>query len=242
MKHVEFAHIPLAKLQEFPGNAKEHDLDELRRSLRKGQFQPIIVREHEGVYTVLSGHGTTEAARLEDWETVECKVIECSDDEALWINLAANRIGERAGYHDESLAALLEQLDGDYVGTGWEADDLDDLLSALDQVAETPYVATEAQYAETPEQAAARAELGSGESLAARGIRETVIILPQDDHDELHRHLAGLRSSLDANGDLTNGEILLRAARGLKLTVAARAEHGKDCDHCNHYNHISSPV
>lgn len=242
MKHIEFANIPLAKLHEFPGNAKEHDLDELRRSLRKGQFQPVIVRKHDDGYTILSGHGTSEAAKLEDWETVECKVIECSDEEALWINLAANRIGERAGYHDESLAALLEQLDGDYVGTGWEADDLDDLLAALNQVAETPYVATEAQYAETPEEAAARAELGSGESLAARGIRETVIILPQDDHDELHRHLAGLRSSLDANNDLTNGEILLRAARGLKLTVAARAEHGKDCDHCNHYNSIGSPV
>jgi hypothetical protein len=242
MKHIEFANLPLAKLHEFPGNAKEHDLDELRRSLRRGQFQPIVVREHAGVYTILSGHGTAEAARLEDWDTVECKVIECSDDEALWINLAANRIGERAGYDDASLASLLEQLDGDFVGTGWDADDLDDLLAALDQVAETPYVATQAQYAETPEEAQARSELGSGDSLAARGIRETVIILPQDDHDELHRHLAGLRSSLDANSDLTNGEILLRAARGLKLTVAARAEHGDDCDHCKHYNAIHSPV
>jgi hypothetical protein len=234
MEHIEFSHIPLTDLREYPGNAKEHDLDELRLSLRKGQFQPIVVREHEGERIILSGHGTAEAAKLEGWATVECKVINCTDEEALWINLAANRTGELAGYDQPLLAALIEQLNGDYAGTGWEADDLDDLLAALDKVAETPYAATQADYAETPEETEARSELGTGVSLAARGIRETVIILTQDNHDELHGHMASLRSVLEGE-DFTNGEILLRGARALRLLTAARAAHGAghDCQSCN---------
>ena len=215
MKHIEFAQLPIERLHEYPNNAKLHDLDELRRSLRKGQFQPVIIRQHAGIYTILAGHGTTEAARLENWDTVECKVIECSDEEALWINLAANKIGSDEGYENDLLAALLEQLDGDYAGTGWEADDLDDLLAALDQVAETPYVSSRAEYAETPEETEARAELGTGVPLAARGIRETVIILAQDEHDELHQHLVQLRNSMGEE-DLTNGAIILRAVRAYR--------------------------
>ncbi len=215
MDHLEYAQLSLDNLRQYPGNAKEHDLDELRLSLRKGQFQPVIVRRHDGIETILSGHGTVEAALLESWEKIECKVIACTDEEALWINLAANRTGELAGYDQPALAALLEQLDGEYAGTGWEADDLDDLLAALDQVAETPYTASQAEYAETPEETEARAGLGSGVPLVARGIRETVIILAQDQHDELHGHLAALRSVLEGN-DLTNGAIVLRAVRAFR--------------------------
>lgn len=212
MEHIEYTSLALKELNPFPGNAKKHDLDEQRRSLRKGQFQPIIVRKEEDGYTILAGHGTTEAAELEEWTHIDAKVIECTDEEALWINLAANKVGADEGYEDDLLAALIEQLDGDYIGTGWTADDLDDLLSALDQVAETPYTSSEAGYAETPEETQARAGLGSGIPLVARGIRETVIILPHDEHEELHQHLTHLRNSLEGT-DLTNGTIILRAVR-----------------------------
>jgi hypothetical protein len=213
MDHIEYASLALDVLKPFPGNAKKHNLDEQRRSLRKGQFQPIIVRRTEdGENIILAGHGTAEAAKLEDWKHIDAKVITCTDDEALWVNLAANKIGADEGYEQDLLAALLEELDGDYVGTGWSADDLDDLLAALDQVAETPYTATRAEYAETPEETEERAGLGSGIPLAARGIRETVIILPQEDHEELHQHLTKLRDTLDGT-DLTNGAIILRAVR-----------------------------
>lgn len=213
MEHVEYASLALDVLKPFPGNAKKHNLDEQRLSLRKGQFQPIIVRRtDDGENVILAGNGTAEAAKLENWKHIDAKVIRCTDEEALWVNLAANKIGADEGYEQDLLAALLEELDGDFVGTGWSADDLDDLLAALDQVAETPYTATRAEYAETPEETEERAGLGSGIPLAARGIRETVIILPQDDHEELHQHLTKLRDSLDGT-DLTNGAIILRAVR-----------------------------
>jgi hypothetical protein len=213
MEHLEYTSLALDVLRPFPGNAKKHNLDEQRLSLRKGQFQPIIVRRTEdGENIILAGHGTVEAAELENWKHIDAKVITCTDDEALWVNLAANKIGADEGYENDLLVDLLEQLDGDYVGTGWSADDLDDLLAALDQVAETPYVATKAEYAETPEETEARAGLGTGVPLAARGIRETVIILAQDEHEELHQHLVKLRDTIKGE-DLTNGAIILRAVR-----------------------------
>ena len=244
MEHIEYASLALDALKPFPGNAKKHDLDELRLSLRKGQFQPIIVRRTaDGENIILAGHGTYEAAELENWKHIDAKVIRCTDEEALWINLAANKVGADEGYDDRLLATLIEQLDGDYAGTGWTADDLDDLLAALDEVAETPYTATRAEYAETPEETEARSELGTGVPLAARGIRETVIILTQDNHDELHSHMAILRSSVEGE-DLTNGEILLRGARALRLLAAARTEHGSEhnCQSCLDYRATGKAV
>lgn len=214
MEHLEYASVGLESLQPFPGNAKLHDLDEQRRSLRRGQFQPIIVRKTDDGLTILAGHGTTEAAKLESWTHIDAKIIKCTDEEATWINLAANKIGADTGYDNELLAALLESRDGDYFGTGWQADDLDDLLAALDQVTETPYQPTQADYAETPEQTEARSELGTGVPLAARGIRETVIVLDQDSHDELHSLLVKCRAALQAT-DVTNGEIMLQGMRAL---------------------------
>lgn len=214
MDHLEYASVGLETLKPFPGNAKKHDLDEQRRSLRKGQFQPIIVRKTSDGLTILAGHGTTEAAKLEGWTHIDAKIIACDDEEASWINLAANKIGADEGYDNELLAALLEQRDGDYFGTGWNADDLDDLLAALDQVAEAPYQPTQADFAETKEETEARADLGTGVPLAARGIRETVIVLDQDSHDELHSLLVKCRAALNAT-DVTNGEIVLQGMRAL---------------------------
>jgi ParB/Sulfiredoxin domain len=218
VEHIEYANVGIETLKAFPGNAKKHDLDEQRRSLRKGQFQPVIVRKHEDGYTILAGHGTVEAAKLEDWTHIDAKIIDCTDEEASWINLAANKIGADEGYDNELLAALLETRDGDYFGTGWQADDLDDLLAVLDQVAETPYQPSQADYAETPEQTEARSELGTGVPLASRGIRETVIILDQADHEELHSLLVKCRAALNTV-DLTNGEVVLQGMRALDASL-----------------------
>lgn len=215
--------MALTDLEPFPGNAKEHDLDELRRSLRKGQFQPVVVRRDGRRHVVLAGNGTLEAAGLEDWPTLECKVIECTDEEALWVNLAANRIGERAGYDDGALAALLEELEGDFVGTGWDAGDLADLIAACEAADPGPFTAASA-----PPEPPTRSQDGPPDRTdGADGTRETVILLSQNDYDELHGHLAALRTSAR---NATNGELLLASARALRQLRTTCAGHSATCE------------
>ena len=227
MQHLEFTRLALTDLTPFPGNAKAHDLDELRRSLRRGQFQPIVVRRVDGGHVILAGNGTFQAAELEDWPTIECKVVECTDEEALWINLAANRIGERGGYDTEALAALLEELDGDFLGTGWDQGDLDELTAALEAASELPFVAPQVAPAALPGlpgvDGPERAGTGAG------GTRELVVLLGEDDHDELQGHLTALRALLKGN-TLTNGDILLVAARTFRQMAHTHAGHSGNCE------------
>src|ERR1700733_512294 len=109
---------------------------EIRKSIRRhGQYRAIVVRVHDGQHTVLAGNHTADALEAEGHETARCELIECSDDEARRINLADNRLGELPGpeglrYDDDELAQLLSQLDEDYEGTGWSAEDVEALTGA----------------------------------------------------------------------------------------------------------------
>lgn len=125
--------VPIASLLPFPGNAKIHADGELRGSAKKlGQFQSIVVRVlDDGGLMILSGHGFTEAFAAVGATEIRADLITCTDDEALRVNLAANRLQELAGYDDPSLVALLQALDGDFDSTGWAQEDLDLLLAGL---------------------------------------------------------------------------------------------------------------
>lgn len=215
--------VSLEDIQPHPENARKGNVAAIRESLEENQqFAPLVVQRGTGY--ILSGNHTYRAARELGWTEIDVVYADVDDDRARKILLAANRTSDLGTYDDEALLNLLEALGDDFQGTGYTADDLDDLLSALDKLPVAPFTPTEATYAETPEEYQQRAEMGSGMSLAARGIRETVIILVQDDHDELHRHLAQLRSLIKSDADLTNGELLLRAARSLRLAHEAYAE------------------
>jgi hypothetical protein len=131
--------LPLAELARFPGNARRGNVPEIRKSVaRLGQYRAIVVRSHDGHLTILAGNHTADALAAEGHETARCEVIECDDDEARRINLADNRTGELPSpetgerYDGEALAVLLSQLDGDYDGSGWDAEDLAALLAPGD--------------------------------------------------------------------------------------------------------------
>lgn len=201
-----------------PDNARKGNVTVIKESLAANkQFAPLIVQRSTGY--VLAGNHTLLAAQKLGWPEVDVAYVDVDDDRARKIMLAANRTADSATYDSQALLDLLESLDGDYEGTGYTPDDLDDLLSALDQVAQIPNVGTSAAYAETEEEFEARQErVASWEPQKGRGIRETVIILPQDDHDELHVTFARLRASMREE-DLTNGQIVLRAVRAFDAST-----------------------
>lgn len=126
---LETRPVPVDQLTRFPGNARRGDVKAIRESIRRtGQYRAIVVRKTGDQMIILAGNHTFEAISSEGSDSVRCEIIECSDAEALRINLADNRLAEIGEYDNEDLASLLAGLDGDLDGTGWTAEDIDLLL------------------------------------------------------------------------------------------------------------------
>ena len=132
--------LEIASLTRFPGNARRGNTAEIRKSIKRhGQYRAIVVRAHDGQHTILAGNHTADALQAEGHATARCEVIECSDDEAVRINLSDNRLGELPGpdgfrYDDDDLVQLLSYLDDDYEGTGWTAEDVEALIGSGEEL------------------------------------------------------------------------------------------------------------
>lgn len=124
--------VPVDQLTSYPGNARRGDLDAIKDSLRvNGQYAPLIVQRSTG-YVIVGNH-RLEAARALGWRELEVKYLDVDDDHARRIVIADNRTSDLGGYDDRALVALLRDLGEDLTGTGYDLDDYDDLLAALEE-------------------------------------------------------------------------------------------------------------
>ena len=131
------------ELTPYHRNARQGDTAAIARSLEtNGQYRPIVVNlgTHTGrPLEVLAGNHTLAAARSLGWDTIAASTIDVDDHQAARIVAADNRLADLGDYDDTLLIELLQGLDGDLDGTGY---DDDDLLALLDedpqQQADTP--------------------------------------------------------------------------------------------------------
>lgn len=134
-EYVETRMVMLDELTPFPGNARRGDRALLLESLEaNGQYRSLIVRElPDGDLVVLAGNNTLAA--LEDRGDLEarCEIVRCDDATALRVNLVDNRADDRATYDESARRALLDLLDGELTGSGYDEDDLTSLVTALDE-------------------------------------------------------------------------------------------------------------
>jgi ParB-like nuclease domain len=223
--------VPLGDLARYPGNARRGDIDQIRASIRaQGQYRSLIVREDSGQLVIIAGNHTADALAAEGHEQARCEVITCTDTEARKINISDNRLAEYGSYDDEALAALLADLDGDWSGTGWDADDYDDLLAGLKRMPVIPPQPTQAAYAETPEELAEReSRFAEAQPKVAFGIREMVLVLPQGEYEELQSYVTLVRRSRGM--DLTASEAVLEAMRAAQALIEG-CENDKGCAWC----------
>lgn len=127
--------VPIDSLHPYRDNARTHDLDVIRESLRtNGQYRPIVV--NDGGKTgrpseILAGNGTWQAAKEEGWTEVAVTWVNVDEDGARRIVLIDNRANDLAGYDDDALAAILRDLSGEYEGTGYDNAFLDELLETM---------------------------------------------------------------------------------------------------------------
>lgn len=243
--YIETKKIALKNLTPLVGNPRKGDVAMIRESLRfNHQYKPLIVRKmDDGSLVILTGNHTYQALVEEGLPAARCEIHQCTDEEAARIVLVDNRSSDRGTYDVPLLLEFIGSLD-DLDGTGYNLDDYEDLLAGLDKVQETVYQETNATYAETADELQARTEkLGEIKSQDSQGIRETVLVLPQEQHDELHGLLQDIRRHL-GESDLTNGELMLRCARTLAVIADIHNSHedGCACEWCKVARASADPV
>lgn len=130
--------LPVGDLSTFTGNPRRGQVDVIADSLsRNGQYRPIVV--NEGTKTgrpneVLAGNHTLQAARKLGWDAIDVWIVDVDDAQARRIVAADNRTADLGEYDNADLLALLEGLDGDLEGTGYD----EDFLAELEDAARPP--------------------------------------------------------------------------------------------------------
>ncbi len=129
------AHV--ADLHTYHRNPRQGDIGAIAVSLNvNGQYRPIVV--NRGTHTgrpdeVLAGNHTLMAARELGWPTIAAVYVDVDEHAATRIVLADNRTADLGTYDEGALADLIRSLDGEYAGSGYDGDDLDDILATLNE-------------------------------------------------------------------------------------------------------------
>lgn len=213
-EYIETRMVPLADLEPFPGNARRGNRAKLLESLEaNGQYRSLIVRDTGSGLVVLAGNNTMDALEARGDEQARCEIVRCDDQTALRVNLVDNKANDEATYDDQARAALLELLDGELGGSGYEEDEVDAIIARFEEEEYTDVAETVAEYNDDAEERQARVKSQGGDdskTMESRGIRDIFIPLPVAQADELGRLIMKLRETW---GALPQGEILLKASR-----------------------------
>jgi DNA modification methylase len=129
--------VAIEKLVPNPRNPNTHpekQIELLAKIIKaQGWRNPVVVSKRSGF--VIKGHGRLDAAKLLTADVVPVDFQDYESEAAEWADMIAdNRIAELAEADEESLKALLKDLDGkiDLDLTGFDADSLDDILERLE--------------------------------------------------------------------------------------------------------------
>lgn len=213
--YVETRMVPLADLLPYPGNARLGNRKKLLDSLEaNGQYRSLIVRQAGTELIVLAGNNTMAALEERGDTEARCEIVTCDDATALRVNLVDNKSNDEATYDDEARARLLDMLDGELSGTGYEEDEADAILARFEEPEYTEVSEDAvAEFNDDAEERQARVKSHGGDdsrTMESRGIRDIFIPLPVAQADELGRLIMALRETW---GALPQGEVLLKAAR-----------------------------
>lgn len=125
---------PINNLKPHPNNVRQGDIGAISQSLKQhGQYRPIVVQRSTGF--ILAGNHTYKAAISLKWKQIAATYVDCDDEQALRILLIDNRANDLASYDDSALVEMLKALMDTELkleGTGFDPDDLDQLLKDLD--------------------------------------------------------------------------------------------------------------
>jgi hypothetical protein len=116
-----------------PMNVRQGDVGAIMESLQlHGQYRTIAVQK--STKYILAGNHTWKAAKALGWTEIAVNEIDVDDEQGARILLMDNRANDLATYNDNGLVEILQMLANTpqhLDGTGFDGDDLDDLLYKL---------------------------------------------------------------------------------------------------------------
>jgi ParB-like chromosome segregation protein Spo0J len=125
--------VPIESISPYPGNPRQGDVGAIVTSLRRfGQQKPLVVQESSGF--IVAGNHLWKAAKDLGWTHIAVNRSDLSDWEARAFLVADNRMSDLGTYDDAILAGILKDIAeaGDLLGTGFDGDDVDDLLAKIE--------------------------------------------------------------------------------------------------------------
>ena len=129
---TDIATVPIDDLIRHPETPRRGDIPAISASIEVNGWYGAVVAQSSTRH-VLAGNNRMEAARRLGMTDLPVHWLDVDDATARRIMLADNRTSDLATYDDEVLAQLLEAAaaDDDLLGSGFDGDDLDDLLAAI---------------------------------------------------------------------------------------------------------------
>jgi len=124
---------PIDAVKPHPRNPREGDIGAIHQSIEANGFYGSIVAQKSTGF-ILAGNHRWQAARHAKSTTIPVTWIDVDDDHAVRILLADNRTNDLASYNNNVLSELLAELHsstGTLAGTGYDGNDLDEILSDL---------------------------------------------------------------------------------------------------------------
>lgn len=191
--------VPIDSVQEYPDNPRRGDTKALIESIQRNGFYGVLIGQ-ESSRRILAGNHRLRVLRQLGAEEVPVMFVDCTDADARRIVLADNRTSDLAFYDDPTLFRLLQELDGDLSGTGYDRASYELLLQGLegDQI-----LGGIAQGFSPEEREAAYID---------SEVRSIILPYGGEMYDDVAGNLQALRSALsvDTNADVV--EILARVA------------------------------
>lgn len=185
--------IEIDSVQPHPRNARQGNIEGIGDSLERfEQLKPIVVNAER---FIIAGNHTWRGAKAKGWTHIAALFpTHLTPDEETAFLLADNRLPDTATWDDQALVALLEEQmeKGNLEGTGYGADDVEDLIAALGEVPELPSEATGADFAEDP---SATAERWAGRNEG--NTREVLLLVPKDRYDTFKEQVSRLMGRYD---------------------------------------------
>lgn len=139
---MEITYRKVGELVPYVNNARTHSDEQVVQicaSIREyGWTNPVLIDENG---MIIAGHGRVMAAQRMKMEQVPCIVLSgLTEEQKKAYVIADNKMALNAGWDDEKLKLELEnlkELDFDLELTGFDSDELDQLLS-IDDIEELP--------------------------------------------------------------------------------------------------------